>query len=180
MLLLLLMLIFLAASVYEYLQNRNNEALEPVQSAVPVKKTRNKQEIKLQQAIDQAKGHILFLSDTSYTAPVLISEAIKINKDSLTIKAKGKIVLQSDSGYTGPAFQLSSKLKNVVLDSISLVNFQVGVASFNNALVLKNTRFINCPVQIQNAYVFADKKYISGKFPTAAFSVDSIPVNKKK
>ena len=137
--------------------------------------------MKLQQAIDGAKGHSLVLADTSYTTPVLISKAIRVNNDSLTIKAKGKIVLQSDSGYNGAAIQLSSKAKNIVMDSLTLVNFQVGVASFNNALVLKNMRFTNCPVQIQNAYIFADKKYINAKFPAAVFSADSLPpVTKKK
>ncbi|MDR3696102.1 protein phosphatase 2C domain-containing protein [Mucilaginibacter sp.] len=175
-----LMLFFLAASVYQYLQNKGNTSSQPAQLVLPVKRQKNKQEIKLQQAIDQTKGHVLILSDTSFTVPLLISEAIQINKDSLTIKAKGKIVLQSDSGYNGAAFQLTAKCKKVLLDSISLVNFQAGVASVNNALELKNTRFINCPVQIVNAYTFPDKKYISGKLPSAAFSVDSVPVNKKK
>jgi hypothetical protein len=147
---------------------------------VAVKKQKNKQEIKLEQAIAQAKGHILVLADTSYTTPILISEAIQINKDSLTIKAKGKIVFQSDSDYNGAAFKLSSKLKNIVLDSLSLVNFHVGIASFNNALVLKNVRFTNCQVQIQNAYILPDKKYITGKLPSVTFSADSIPRPKKK
>lgn len=179
-LLFVLMLIFLAASVYEYLQNTDNHHAQPAQSVVPVQRLKNSQEIKLQQAIDQAKGHVLTLSDTSYTNPLLISQALQINKDSLTIKARGKIVLQSDSGYKGAAFQLSAKCKNVLLDSISLVNFQVGVTSFNNALNLKNTKFINCSIQIENSYTFPDKKYISGKLPPTAFSVDSIPLNKKK
>ncbi|WP_295671391.1 protein phosphatase 2C domain-containing protein, partial [uncultured Mucilaginibacter sp.] len=120
-LLYVLVLFFLAVSVYEYMKNKGNLPSQPMQSTVLVKKQKNKQEIKLQQAIDQVKGRVLILSDTSFTAPLLISEAIQINKDSLTIKAKGKIVLQSDSGYMGPAFQLSAKCKNVLLDSMSLV-----------------------------------------------------------
>jgi serine/threonine protein phosphatase PrpC len=180
LLLFLLMLIFLAASVYEYIENKNNALSRQTQLTVAVKKQKNKQEIKLEQAIAQAKGHILVLADTSYTTPILISEAIQINKDSLTIKAKGKIVFQSDLDYNGAAFKLSSKLKNIVLDSLSLVNFHVGIASFNNALVLKNVRFTNCQVQIQNAYILPDKKYITGKLPSVTFSADSIPRPKKK
>ncbi|BAU54932.1 PP2C family protein-serine/threonine phosphatase [Mucilaginibacter gotjawali] len=179
-LLFVLMLFFFAVSAYEYIKNKDNPPSLPMQSTVAVKRQKNKQEIKLQRVIDQAKGPVLILSDTSFTAPLLISGAIQINKDSLTIKAKGKIVLQSDSGYKGPAFQLSAKCKNVLLDSMSLVNFQVGITSFNNALDLKNTRFINCPVQVESTYTFPDKKYISGKLSPAAFRVDSIPLNKKK
>lgn len=179
-LLFVLMLVFLAASVYEYLQNNSMGPVQQVQLAVPVVRFKNKQEIKLQQAINGAKGHVLILSDTSYTAPLIIGEAIQVNNDSLTIRAKGKIVLQSDSGYTGPAFQLTAKCKDLVLDSISMVNFRVGVASINNTLALKNIRFINCPVQIENAYTFPDKKFISGKLPHAAFAADSVPVKKEK
>jgi len=173
-----LMLVFLVASIYEYLRNKDDGPSQQSQIAVPAVRPKNKQEIKLQQAIDRAKGHILILSDTSYTAPLVISAAIQINNDSLTIKAKGKIVFQSDSGYTGPAFQLTAKCKNLVLDSISMVNFRVGVASVNNALALKNIRFTNCPVQIENAYTIPDKKYISGKLPIVIFKADSVPVNK--
>jgi len=179
-LLFLLMLVFMAAAVYEYLQNRAKQPVEQAKPVVFAKNPKNGQELKLQRAIDQAKGRVLILSDTSYKAPILLTKAIQINNDSLTIKAKGKIVLQSDSGYTGPAFQLASKCKNIVLDSVSLVNFRVGVASVNNALALKNTRFINCPVQIENAYTFPDKKYINGKLPAVIFIADSVPVTKKK
>jgi serine/threonine protein phosphatase PrpC len=177
----LLTLIFLAASIWQYLQNQNqtNAAAKTIKVVVPVKKVKNKQEIKLQQAINRLKGHILILSDTTYTAPILISEAILLTKDSLLIKAKGKIVLQCDSGYKGEAFRLSSKCKNIVLDSLSFVNFPIGITSYNNALTLKNTRFINCQIPMQNSFIVADKKYINGKLPGIAFKADSIPVKNK-
>ncbi|HEY5327615.1 MAG TPA: protein phosphatase 2C domain-containing protein [Mucilaginibacter sp.] len=175
----LLALVFLAASIWFYLQNQNNIVSQPVQVAAPAKRAKNKQEIKLQQAIDQSTGHILILSDTAYTAPIIISEAIRVNKDSLLIKAKGNIVLQCDSGYKGEALNLSSKCKNIILDSLSLTNFQVGILSFNNVLSLKNTRFINCQAPVQNTFTFTDKKYISGKLPDIIFKADSTPVINK-
>ena len=178
----ILLFIFIAISIGEYLKNQNNKPLQPIQSdlaAIPAKKPKNNQEIKLQQAIDRVKGHTLILSDTAYTMPILISGAIQINNDSLLIKAKGKIVLQCDSAYQGAAINLSSKCKNIVLDSLSIANFQVGIYSFNSALVLKNTRFINCPLPLLNVFSFADKKYINGKVPGILFKADSIPVVKK-
>jgi len=177
----LLTLIFLGASIWQYLQNQNQAktVTQPIKVVLPVKKAKNKQEIKLRQAIDQLKGHVLILSDTAYTSPILISEAIALTKDSLLIKAKGKIVLQCDSGYKGEAFRLSSKCKNIVLDSLSFVNFPIGITSYNNALTLKNTRFINCQVPVQNAFIVADKKYINGKLPGNIFKADSIPVKNK-
>ncbi len=175
----LLVLVFFGTSVWLYFQNQKNKIYHPAQNAIPAKNPQNKQEIKLQQAIDHVKGHTLILSDTAYTTPILISKAIQINNDSLLIKAKGKIVLKSDSGYDGAAFKLSSKCKSIVLDSLSFINFQVGVYSFNNALALKNTRFINCNLPLLNAMTFADKKYINGKLSITLFKADSTPVNKK-
>ncbi len=175
----ILMLLFLGTTIWQYLQNHNNLTPQSTQLDIPTKKPANKQEIKLQAAINQSKGHLLILSDTAYPTPILISGAIQITKDTLLIKAKGKIVLQSDSGYNGPAFQLSSKCKNIVLDSLALVNFQIGVASYNNALALRYTRFIGCQAAVQNAFTFADKKYISGKVPGAIFIADSIPSIKR-
>jgi serine/threonine protein phosphatase PrpC len=175
----ILVFIFLAISIGEYFQNHKNNSPQPVHADLAAKKPKNKQEIKLQQAIDGVKGHTLILSDTAYATPILISGAIQINKDSLLIKTKGKIVLQCDSGYQGAAINLFSKCKNIVLDSLSITNFQVGIYSFNNALVLKNTRFINCRLPLLNVFSFADKKYINGKVPGILFKADSIPVIKK-
>jgi serine/threonine protein phosphatase PrpC len=175
----MLVLIFLGTTIWQYFRNPNNLTPQSTQLDIPAKKPAGKLEIKLQAAIDQSNGHVLILSDTAYPAPILISDAIQINKDSLSIKAKGKIVLQADSGYNGPAFQLSSKCKNVILDSLSLVNFQVGIASYNDALTLRYTRFVGCQAAVQDAFTFADKKYISGKLPGVVFMVDSAPVIKK-
>ncbi len=175
----ILMLLFLGTTIWQYLQNHDNFVPQSTQLDIPTKKPANKHEIKLQAAIDQSNGHMLILSDTAYPTPIIITDAIQINKDSLLIKAKGKIVLQADSGYTGPAFQLSSKCKNIVLDSLTLVNFQIGVASYNDALTLRYARFIGCQAAVQNAFTFADKKYISGKLTGAPFRSDSIPSIKK-
>lgn len=175
----ILMLVFLATTVWQFLQNRVNEVKPSVQIVIPAKKPGNKQEIKLQQAIDKAMGHTLILSDTAYTNPILISDAIQISKDTLLIKAKGKIVLQCDSGYNGAAFNLSLKCKNIILDSLSFNSFKIGITAFNNALVLKNTRFINCLSPLQNAFTLADKKYINGKLSGILFKADSVPVINK-
>jgi serine/threonine protein phosphatase PrpC len=176
----ILLLIFIAITIWQYLQkNQADTVPQPTQIDIPVKKPAGKLELKLQSAINQSNGHVLILSDTAYPTPIVISDAIQIAKDSLLIKAKGKIVLQADSGYTGPALQLSSKCKNIVLDSLSLVNFQVGVASYNDALTLRYTRFVGCQAAVQDAFTFADKKYISGKLPGVVFMADSAPVIKK-
>ncbi|MGZ3873345.1 MAG: protein phosphatase 2C domain-containing protein [Mucilaginibacter sp.] len=169
----ILLLIFLASSIYLFLQNKTPAEKQP---AALVVKAANPQELKLQRAINAAKGHTLILYDTAYTSPVIITKAIQIEIDTLLIKAKGKIVLQSDSSYKGAAFVLAAKCKSVVLDSLSFSNFSSGISSYNNSLTLKNVRFVNCPQGIQNVFAFTDGKYISGQLPVAAFRSDSVPV----
>jgi serine/threonine protein phosphatase PrpC len=145
----------------------NNKPADPLQ-------------LKLQKAVDNLKGNILILSDTAYKAPIIISSAIQINRDTLLIKAKGHIVFQSDSGYNGAAIKLSAKCKKIVLDSLSFVNFNTGISLVNNAVELKNVRFVNVKQSVQNELSFADKKYISGKLPYLVVKTDSLPVSNKK
>ncbi|HAL81955.1 MAG TPA: hypothetical protein DCO83_06770, partial [Mucilaginibacter sp.] len=58
-----LMLIFLITSIWEFIKNRDDAPNRQIQVVLPVKKAKNKQEIKLQQVIDKSNGHTLLLSD---------------------------------------------------------------------------------------------------------------------
>jgi serine/threonine protein phosphatase PrpC len=173
-----LVLMFLASTVYLYLQSKKQDVIPGKQPVVS--KPADPLQLKLQKAVDNLKGNILILSDTAYKTPIIINDAIKINRDSLLIKAKGHIVFQSDSGYGGAAIKLSAKCKSIVLDSLSFMNFNTGISLANNAVELKNVRFVNCKQSLQNELAFADKKYISGKLPYLVIKTDSLPVNNKK
>jgi serine/threonine protein phosphatase PrpC len=175
----ILMLVFLGSTIWLYLQG-GKQAVTAEQPKVDslVKKPRNVQEIKLQQAIDQLKGHVLVL-DTAYKSPLIISEAITVNRDSLLIKAKGDIVLQSDSAYTGPAFIVSPKSKSLQLDSLTFRGFQIGLLSGNDIVSLKNVRFNNCKTAVQVSIAAIDRKYVNGKITPLVLKVDSLPVKIK-
>jgi len=177
--LVILMLLFLGSSVYFYLKSQEQPTSVAQQAVTPAKRPVTPLQVKLQKEIDNVKGKVLILSDTGYKSPIIISEAIQINKDTLLIKSKGHIVFQSDSGYAGPAIALSAKCKSIVLDSLSFNNFNTGILLSNNSLELKNVQFVNCKQSIQNEIAFADKKYISGKFTPIVFKADSIPVKHK-
>ncbi|MDP9078944.1 MAG: protein phosphatase 2C domain-containing protein [Bacteroidota bacterium] len=177
--LVILMLVFLASSVYLYFKDQTNNTNTSIQPTVAVKKTVSPLQIKLQKEIDNVKGKVLILSDTGYKSPVIISEAIQINKDTLLIKSKGHIVFQSDSGYAGPAFQISAKAKSITLDSLSFQNFNTAISLVNNSLELKNVQFVNCKQSVQSDVVLADKKYISGKYSPVIFKADSLPQKHK-
>lgn len=174
-----LMAIFMGATVWFYLQSHQPVEKIAAKHDSPELRLPGLLEVKLQQAIDHAKGKVLILSDTTFNAPIVISRAILITKDSLLIKAKGKITLQPDTFNKGAAFQLTSQCKNITLDSLTFKGFQIGVASGNGLLQLKNVRFIDCIVPLQTSYSVAPKKYISGKMPVAAFHIDSLPLTNK-
>jgi serine/threonine protein phosphatase PrpC len=173
----ILMLLFLGTTVWQFLQK---PVTEPVVKPVPqpVERPLSPLEIKLQDTIDRLKGNLLILTATAFPSPVMISRAILIKKDTLFIKTKGTIELQSDTGYTGAAFNLSKQCKVVFLDSLTIKNFQTGFIAYNNALLLKNVRFVNCAVPLQNLFTIPNNKYISGGIPT--FKADSIPLTHKQ
>ncbi len=143
-----------------------------------VAETRNPQEIKLQNAIDQSHGKLLVLSDTAFKSPVVITRSIVINRDSLHIKAKGNITFQADSGFKNAGFTLTSKTKAVLLDSLSFQSFNVAVMGYNQALQLKNVRFNNCKIPVRNSYSFAANRYVTGSLSAKPFTTDSIPKTK--
>jgi serine/threonine protein phosphatase PrpC len=180
-LLCLLILILLAANVYQLSQSKNPEAASrPERENVPVKKTTSVLQLKLQRAIDSTKGHVVILSDTAYRTAIIVNSAINIKRDSLVIKAKGKIVLKCDTGYSGPSMSLASTCKSIIIDSLAVAGFTVGITCYGDAVQLKNVFFENCAVQVQNSWALPSKRFLNGKLPPAVFSADSLAHNGKK
>ncbi|MEO6633812.1 MAG: protein phosphatase 2C domain-containing protein, partial [Mucilaginibacter sp.] len=141
--LIVLLLIFAAATVYLYLQNKPQSITsDPLPPVTPAKKQPGALQVKLQKTIDNLKGNVLILVDTVYKTPIIISEAIQINRDTLLIKSKGNIVFQSDSGYDGAAIKLTAKCRIITLDSLSFHNFKTGMIFTNNNLALNHVRFL--------------------------------------
>lgn len=171
----ILALAFLGTTVCLYLKNQNPVTIIQQKVPVPVVKSIDPQQIKLQQAIDSLKGNLLVLSDNIYKSPILINSPIQIKRDTLFIKTKGRIELQSDSAYKGAAFDLSPQCKLVMLDSLTIKNFQTGIIGYNNALLLKKVRFVNCVSPIQNLFNVPGDKFISGT--VAAFKIDTASVS---
>ena len=167
---LLLLVIGLAAlCLWQYVNYgnvRGNDVSPKKDSVTTVPRQRNPQEIKLQNAIDQNKAKILVLSDTAFKSPVIISQSIVINRDSLYIKAKGNIIFQSDSGFKHPAFVLASNTKSIQLDCVSFQNFNVAISTHDQALQLKNVRFNDCTIPVLTDYMLSRSKSISAAAPT--------------
>lgn len=132
--------------LYEkYKLKENNEVDAETLVTTPVAKQRNAQEVALLDSIHASKNGIVRLSGSQ---PIVLTESFLIKNDSLHIIGNG-ISLVSDSAYTGPAFILSDSCKYILLDSIGLNNFKVGILVQNRGLHLKNVRFRNCIVPMQ-------------------------------
>ena len=122
---------------------------------------------------------MLVLTDTAFRSPIILSRSIVIDKDSLQLKARGNITFQSDSTLKAPAFILSSKTKNILFDSVTFQNFGVAILGRDRALQLKNVKFKDCIIPLENSYVLNDNKYINGGLGTPVFKADTSPTKSK-
>jgi hypothetical protein len=144
-----------------------------VLAATPVK-VKNAGELKLQDTINKLKGNTLIISEADFKQPIILSDTLHIQKDSLYIKAKGSIIFKRDSAYAGPGISLAANSKYIVLDSVAFDDFKVAIATRNDALVLKHVVFNNCAIPVQTSYVFPQNKFVSGRLFGGMFKIDTL------
>jgi serine/threonine protein phosphatase PrpC len=138
---------------------------------------RNEQEQKLLDSINNPASNEVFIINVAGGKPIVISDTLTIEKDSLHFIGNGVTILR-DTAYTGPALALSSNCKYVLLDSVTIENFDVGVLVQNKALQFKNVQFKNCRVPVQYQVMFADSSRINGRFAdTLFYNVDTLIKN---
>ena len=142
------------------MQNPHTTATVATLNPSPKQKVRNSQEQLLQDAFDHAPGDTLVLSDSIFKSPVLISDTLRLRKDTLYVIAKG-IVLQADSGYKGAAITMLSQSRLLKLDSLQFKGFATAIAISDQALLLKNVTFTNCLLPVQNNIHFPDRKPVN-------------------
>ncbi|TKC10537.1 serine/threonine-protein phosphatase [Pedobacter polaris] len=162
--LIILCIVLLCATVLLFLQtqrtaNHGSAMVQPTPKLV-----RNSQEQLLQDAFDHAVGDTLVLSDSIFKSPILISDTLRIRKDTLYVFANG-IVLQADSGYRGAAITMMQQSKLMKLDSLQFRGFGTAIAVSNQALLLKNVRFINCVLPLKNSYNFPNQQLVNAEVP---------------
>ena len=100
---------------------------------------------------------------------IVLTDSLFINNDTLRVRGNGAI-LRADSGYRGPAFLLSPTCKMILLDSLTLQDFQVGILLQQKGLRLKNVRFVNCAVAVQFNHQLPPNAAISGVFAENIFA----------
>ncbi|WP_412467563.1 PP2C family protein-serine/threonine phosphatase [Pedobacter sp. KLB.chiD] len=158
--LLILCLILLGTTVFLYLQRQQSATPVSTVNQSPKQKVRNSQEKLLQDAFDHAPGDTLVLSDSVFKSPVLISDTLRLRKDTLYVIANG-IVLQADSGYKGAAITMLPQSKLMKLDSLQFKGFATAITISDQALLLKNVTFTNCLLPIQNSIHFPDRTLVN-------------------
>ncbi len=168
-LLLFLCILFLGAFAWMvYKDSFKRTTVNKVVENNVIAKKRTEQEQKLLDSINNPVGKEVFVLNLAGGGPVVITDSIIVQKDTLHIIGNG-VVLQRDTTYKGPAITLSSNCKYVLLDSLTIENFDVGVLVKNHALHLKNVQFKNCRVPIQYEFMLPGSTLLNGRFADTLF-----------
>ena len=168
-----------ALCAMQYVNGLGAATVNHADSASVVQKPRNAQEVKLLEAISNAKGKLVILSDTEFKKPIIFTRPIILNQDSLHIKAKGSIVFVKDSAMKQAGFILTNTAKNIILDSVMFESFGVAISGRDRALQLRNVRFKDCIIPVENSFILNDSKYNNGGFANPVFKADDKPLTSK-
>ncbi|GEO09459.1 PP2C family protein-serine/threonine phosphatase [Segetibacter aerophilus] len=167
--LIFLSILIVAAFLWIIYSNYKNKRAheEELKNAVVVKE-RNPEEQKFIDSINGNTTKEVFVLNTPETTSITITDSIPVTNDSLHIIGNG-VTLISDSTYKGPAFIMSPGSRYLLLDSLTLENFDIGVLTRTSGLHLKNVQFKNCRVPVQYNFLFKDRPVINGRFADTVF-----------
>ncbi len=147
---------------------------------------------KIGSVISNSKGNLLsqsFIDSTSRSnnrvfilkrdgdQPIVISDSITINQDTLLIIGNGAVFI-SDTSYRGPAFVLGPNCKSIVFDSLNLKNFETGFVVKSPALYLQKVFFNNCKLKVQYNFMSADSSSNNGINQDSVFYHSAINFHK--
>lgn len=156
-----LCIILLAAVLWllynTYLRKPGEQVVEKV-----TKPERNEQEQRFIDSINNPASKEVFVINTPGGQPIIINDSVFIQRDSLHIIGNG-VTLQKGVAYAGPALILSDACKYILLDSLTIENFDVGILVQNKALNLKNVQFKNCRIPVQYQYLFPGNRAVTGR-----------------
>lgn len=142
---------------------------------MPMQRDRHPQEQKLIDALNGAPTANFSLSTAAIGSVVPISDTIVIERDSLHINGNG-VILAGDSLFRGPVFVVAPTCKYLVLENMTLQDFNTAVVASRNTLYLRNVQFRNCPVPVQYQFLLPNNRYINGRTRDSLFFIsDSLP-----
>ncbi|MEJ7779789.1 MAG: protein phosphatase 2C domain-containing protein [Daejeonella sp.] len=166
--------VLLLSSVYLLweLGKRNEKSAAQEVVARDTLKTESEQEFL--RALRLSRGDTLILNDSVYNKPIMVTEALRLEKDTLYILARGKIVFKRDSSYDGPALLIPSGNKSIVLNGLVFDGFDVGIESRSKGLQLEGVQFLNCRVPLQYLFGASPDNYITGSLREIFLRPDSL------
>ena len=142
---------------------------------MPMQRDRHPQEQKLVDALNGAPSAAFSLSTSAIGSVVPISDTIVIERDSLHINGNG-VILAGDSLFRGPVFVVAPTCRYLVLENMTLQDFNTAVIASRNTLHLRNVQFRNCPVPVQYQFLLPNNRYINGRTRDSLFFIpDSLP-----
>lgn len=170
----ILCLTLLASSIYLLWElGSRKEKVEEKQVETPAP-AKTESEQKFIQALAAVQGDTLILNDSIFSSPILISDTMKIEKDTLYILARGKIVFKRDSSYKGPALSIPSGSKRISITGLVFDGFEVAIESRSKGLKLEGVQFLNCKVPLQFQFSFPSDNYINGSLHEIFLRSDSL------
>src|SRR5690606_25728494 len=115
-------ILFCACIYLVWLNNKNvNREKQEILSAF--KNPRNAQEKKLQDTLNNLNGNTLLLTDSIFQSPIIISEPLQLNRDTLFIIAKSNMVIKSDTLFKGKAIEIQAASKYIYLENLVFEDF---------------------------------------------------------
>ena len=167
---LILLCIGLAAVSLTVAFQRNKKSVARQEVPKQTLKKKNERLLRLIANVNDSSKSIALLKEEKISE---INEPLLITKDSLSV-AGNAAALIADSLYKGPAFIIGATAKHIVLDSLVLENFDVGIVVQKNNITFRHVRFINCRVPVQYSLSFPDS-VVSGRFKDSIFITQSKP-----
>ncbi len=146
--------------LYQYYQNKQENKLQVLET-VPQLKVRNDREQKIIDGINNPSSAEVFILNVAGDNPIIITDSIVIDKERLHIIGNGA-TLVSDTALNGPAFFTTANSKYILLDSLTLENFDIGLIIQNNSVHFKNVMFKNCRIPLQYNMMFPANAPVSG------------------
>jgi hypothetical protein len=166
--LVLLCLGLLAALLWQLSQSKKERVIETTTPDIP----KNDSELKLQETLRGSS--IIVLNDSLYGQTLLISDTIFIDKDSVHINGNN-LVLQSRDKEKSAAFMITPTSRYVLFENIVFKNFEKAIITGSGVVQLKNVRFQDCDVAVEQDYRFPQNNPVyGGTIDTILFKADSV------
>ncbi|HVG16707.1 MAG TPA: protein phosphatase 2C domain-containing protein [Chitinophagaceae bacterium] len=127
-----------------------------------------------QDSLGPLASNLFSVSNNTFPNPIVLTDTLRVDKDSIHIIGSGQIVLQRDSSFTGPAIYFSQSCKYAVLENIRFEGFDLAVLSAIKSLYFKNVQFVNCRIPLQHQHQFPDNAFITGSIDSFRIKADSL------